>query len=220
MSSKITLKQTNEFAPHYDAYITHTNWYGAEMAFGLMYEWLKKDENLLDLGIGTGISSLPFKKAGLNIYGVDGSEEMIKICRNKGITEDIRLADLEDFKSPYGIATFDHVISIGVFHLIGKLRSIFFEVSRSIRKGGLFTFTVDIYNPAESHDFDPTPFEGVYAKVNPDSKIWIYQHTNDYILNELNVHSFAVKKQTQFLAYQDKSTGREYHFSVYVAIKE
>ncbi len=220
MSSKTTLKQTDEFAPHYDAYITHTNWYGAEMAFGLMYEWLKKDENLLDLGIGTGISSLPFKKAGLNIYGVDGSEEMIKICRNKGITEDIRLADLEDFKSPYGIAAFDHVISIGVFHLIGKLKSIFSEVSRSIRSGGLFTFTIDPYHKDQSADFDPTPTEGIFAKNNPDSKIWIYQHTNDYILNELKEYSFVVKKQTEFLAYQDKSTGREYHFSVYVAIKE
>jgi predicted TPR repeat methyltransferase len=114
MSSKITLQQTDEFAVHYDEYVSQTHWYGPQMLFGLMYEYLCPEDNLLDLGIGTGISAKPFKRAGLKIYGVDGSEEMIKICQNKAITEDIRLADLADnFKSPYGVAIFEHVISVG-----------------------------------------------------------------------------------------------------------
>lgn len=219
MFSKNTLAQTDEFAVHYDEYISKTNWYGPQFMFGLLYEFIQKEENLLDLGIGTGLSSVLFEKAGLKIYGVDGSEEMIRICRDKAITEDIRQADLVDFKSPYGVAIFDHVISQGVFHLIGHLESVFHEVARSLRKGGTFTFTYDQYKKDKNEGFRRETDEGVYTKTNEDSGILVFQHTRDYFADLLELYKMKIERETEFLAYRDSSSGREYYFSVIVAQK-
>ena len=219
MFSKNTLQQTDEFAVHYDEYISKTSWYGPQMLFGLLYEYIQKDENLLDLGIGTGLSSLPFEKAGMRIYGVDGSEEMIRICRDKGFTEDIRQADLVDFKSPYGVAVFDHVISQGVFHLIGHLETVFKEVARSLRKGGTFSFTYDEFNPDQPSDFQRETEEGVFSKANEDSGILAFQHSREYFLNLVEHHDMKIIRETEFLAYRDTSSGREYYFSVLIAEK-
>lgn len=45
---------------------------------GMLTEHLKPRQRLLDLGIGTGLSALPFRQAGLEVNGIDGSEEMLK----------------------------------------------------------------------------------------------------------------------------------------------
>lgn len=220
MSSKNTIQQSNEFAQHYDAYIERTHWYGPQMLFGLMYEHFKREENLLDLGIGTGISSLPFKRAGLNIYGVDGAEEMIKLCQKKGFTEDVRQADLSNFKSPFKLAVFDHIISVGVLHLVGNLESVFSEVARSLRKGGIFGFTTIEFQTDIPDGYLETNTNGIYGKENPESGIMVYRHTDSYIRSMLKSHEFRLVKQTEFLAYKDDQSQREYHFAAYIAEKK
>jgi predicted TPR repeat methyltransferase len=54
------------------------------MVFGMAFEYVAPGERLPDLGIGTGLSSAPFRKAGPEIRGLDGSEEMLAACRRKG----------------------------------------------------------------------------------------------------------------------------------------
>jgi ubiquinone/menaquinone biosynthesis C-methylase UbiE len=57
--------------------------HGHEVLFGLAYEYLSPGDTVLDVGIGTGLSTYLFYKAGLRVYGVDGSETMLDICRKK-----------------------------------------------------------------------------------------------------------------------------------------
>jgi predicted TPR repeat methyltransferase len=219
MSSKVTLHQTNVFAPQYDEYIAKTHWFGPQMIFGLMYEYIRPEDNLLDLGIGTGVSAMNFKRAGLKIYGVDGAEEMIRICQKKGIAEDIKQADLVNFKSPYGVAIFEHVISVGVFHLVGDLAAVFSEVARSIRKGGVFGFTFFNYNVELPEEYIMTEQEGIYTHTYEDSGIQVYKHSSQYIDKLLKSNNFRINKATEFLAYRDENSGREYHFEAYIAQK-
>ena len=56
MNSEITIKSANEFAKQYDDYIQQRNWYRVEIMFGLMFEFLEPKQNLLDIGIGAGLS--------------------------------------------------------------------------------------------------------------------------------------------------------------------
>jgi hypothetical protein len=49
----------------YDRQARETNWLGPEVVFGLVYEYVKPGETLLDLGIGSGLSSIRFHQAGL-----------------------------------------------------------------------------------------------------------------------------------------------------------
>jgi len=50
------------------------------------YEYIKPGDSLLDLGIGTGLSSVLFAKVGLNITDLDGSLEMLKECRKNRLS--------------------------------------------------------------------------------------------------------------------------------------
>lgn len=79
------IKSHDEFAGIYDSQVKQYNSYGHEVLFGMCYEYIKPGDSLLDLGIGTGLSSVLFAKAGLNITGLDGSLEMLKECGKKDL---------------------------------------------------------------------------------------------------------------------------------------
>ena len=71
-------------AARYDQQYAEHGCHGHEVLFGLMYEFIKPNETLLDIGIGTGISSFLFHRAGLQISGLDFSKEMLDVCESKG----------------------------------------------------------------------------------------------------------------------------------------
>src|SRR5690554_4967773 len=94
----------------YDNMSTLVENHGHEVLFGLAYEYLSPGDAVLDIGIGTGLSSFLFYKAGLKVYGVDGSEKMLGICREKGLAAELRLCDLEAEKWPYEDGQFKNAI--------------------------------------------------------------------------------------------------------------
>jgi ubiquinone/menaquinone biosynthesis C-methylase UbiE len=65
----------------------------------MCYEYIKSGDALLDLGMGTGLSSVLFVKAGLNITGLDGSLEMLKECQKKDSQK--KLSNATFRRSPY-----------------------------------------------------------------------------------------------------------------------
>lgn len=94
---------TAAMAPHYDEIVGNLN---PKIADFLLTEVdklnLPKDIKILDVGAGTGITSLPFIKSGYNnITLLDVSEEMLEVAKNKPefkntkiIVSDIRRLDL------------------------------------------------------------------------------------------------------------------------------
>ena len=69
------LEAANGYAGEYDKAGKERSWHGPEIIFGLMYDYIAPGESLLDIGIGTGLDAAIFKKAGLQVYGIDGSED-------------------------------------------------------------------------------------------------------------------------------------------------
>ncbi len=49
-----------EFVERYDDAVKKQKWYGAEILFGMIYEYLRADDKILDIGIGTGLSATAF----------------------------------------------------------------------------------------------------------------------------------------------------------------
>jgi len=147
MTTNKTLKSTNAFAKDYDDHIQTKTWFAPDVIFGLLYSYLKPGDILLDIGIGTGLSALPFHHAGLEIYGVDGSEEMIRICKSKRFVKELKQVDLCHFKSPLFNILFDIIISVGVFHFFEDLGPLIQETSERTKASGMFGFTTFRFEP-------------------------------------------------------------------------
>lgn len=89
MPASDTIIRDVESAKGYDEQAQKTNWLGPQVVFGLAYEFVKLEQTLLDIGIGTGLSSILFHKAGLRVLGVDGSREVLDVCAAKNFAEDL-----------------------------------------------------------------------------------------------------------------------------------
>ncbi|MCP4022107.1 MAG: class I SAM-dependent methyltransferase [Desulfobacteraceae bacterium] len=93
-------------------------------------DYVSSHDFLLDVGIATGLGSHLFTKADLDVFGIDGSIEMLNICKSKNIAKKLKHFDLQTSPLPYSNLFFNHVISCGVYHFFNDLDSILKEISR------------------------------------------------------------------------------------------
>ena len=90
----------------------------------LYYEYSRGFLNnlkILDVACGTGNTYIAFKRAGMDVYGTDGSKEMLekaidncrsrKISTDKLISEPISWTDYQKFKDTFGEEQFDIIIN-------------------------------------------------------------------------------------------------------------
>jgi predicted TPR repeat methyltransferase len=184
-----------EQAADYDQLARKYQWFGPEILFGLCYEFIKPGDRLLDLGIGTGLCSALFYKLGLEIHGIDRSEEMLAMCRQKGMAKELKQWDLLKTPLPYPDAQFHLIISGGVFHFFEDLSPIFAEAARLARPDGLFAF-IDC----------PTPEDVAadsYIKYSRD-KTPIFCHHDSYIHRLLDQNHFQVIKELKFFVLDEE----------------
>ena len=148
----------SEFAREYD-----------RMAFGGYYDYdsiakvlagiLKDKREILELGIGTGNVAIPLAKRGFSVYGIDYSDEMLKILKNKLKNTDLNMflqkAGSTNFKFPVKFdGIFSHGGAITYIHTEKKLflERAFLDKSDHIRtfknvachlkNGGLFIVNI------------------------------------------------------------------------------
>jgi predicted TPR repeat methyltransferase len=175
----------------YDVSVKKFKWYGYDVVFGMMFENVKKGEKLLDLGIGTGLGSEPFHKAGLMIYGVDISQEMLDACERKGFAKELKVFDLSKHPFPYDDDQFDHMISVGVFNFFKDLNHFFSETRRLLAPNGTFGFTV------VDHKGD----EKIFTKKDENWDTLTYHHNRSYIEEMMTRYRFKCLKDLGFTAY-------------------
>lgn len=93
---------------------------------------------LLDAGCGTGNFSLKLAEMGVEVTGIDISEEMLSLARIKtgeaGYPVMYRKGDLYDL--PFEDESFDAVFSMAAFEFIKEPRKAFDELMRVTKKGG------------------------------------------------------------------------------------
>jgi ubiquinone/menaquinone biosynthesis C-methylase UbiE len=191
----------------YDNMSVLTEYHGHEVLFGLAYEYLFQGSSVLDVGIGTGLSSYLFYKAGLKVYGIDGSKKMLDMCKKKEFATELKLCDLVVDRWPYEDSKFENTIACGVFHFVGKLDKFFEETNRVTKIGGTFSFTVMASE------------EGLLSYTDTGSGLSIYYHNDFQIIELLNKYGFAVLKYITFFVYKTPDKKEKSMFRGYLAKK-
>lgn len=208
----------DENAREYDAQSRQHEWHGPEVLFGLSFELVNAGETLLDIGIGTGLSSIPFHKAGLSIVGIDSSREMLEVCRSKSFARELKEYDVRQTPLPFADGAFDHLISCGVFHFLETLDPLFAEARRLVKDRGLFAFTFEKHKLGSDYG-SPVRAGLVSKRIDEDSGVEVFRHSEAYIKGLLAANGFAVLKTIEFVASVHPETGRRVHFRAIAAAK-
>jgi predicted TPR repeat methyltransferase len=213
-----TIIKDKKAADEYDLQAHLTHWHAPEVVFGLAYEYVNAGESLLDLGIGSGLSSIPFHKAGLHIYGLDGSSEVLQVCAAKGFTVELTTHDLRNLPLPYASRSFDHVICVAVLNSFKELGPLFGDVSRIMKNQGIFAFTTEERKPGQDDHYAINPVE-VSEKPDVETAVMLYRHGDVTISETLERSGFSPLKTLEFLAFKYPAENTDIYFKATVARK-
>ena len=205
-------------AARYDEQVREHGCHAHEALFGLMYEFVQPGQRLLDIGIGTGLSSCLFHRAGLQISGFDCSQEMLDVCAAKGFAEQLVRHDLQDVPFPYAAHSCDHVISLGVLNFFADLAPVVAEAARIIRPQGIFAFTVEEQKPGQSAAYI-FRIGGESAQQSEDVAVPMCRHSDAHVRELLAGSGFTPLKDFEFLADRYPAEGIDIYFKAYVARK-
>lgn len=135
-----------------DRYDALSPWFpNARMIFEAVAPYLSLNpKNMLDVGIGTGLSSLPFKELGnIKITGVDGADRMLKHCAEKTIANRLLRCDFETAALPVPDKSFDLTISHATMYLLYDSNLLMNEMIRVTKPGGLVAFNYEPIDGAQ-----------------------------------------------------------------------
>ena len=93
-------------------------------------------EKVLDLGCGYGVYTDYFRSIGADVIGIDGSEKMIEIARDRYPVIDFSVMDITA-PFAFGNDQFDVVFSNQVFMDIENIDFVFSECRRVLKTGGV-----------------------------------------------------------------------------------
>ena len=137
-SEKILIKTHNDYNAIADKFSSARKNIWPE--FDFLFHNVKKGERVLDLGCGNGRF---YEKLKQGVYtGIDNSEELIKIAKEKYKEGDFRVASALEL--PFKNEEFDKIYSLAVLHHIPKdYHNIFVEESkRVLKKNGILVLTI------------------------------------------------------------------------------
>lgn len=125
-------------------YDGHTEWYES-FSSGPMFTTVREAAvelvgngpgRCLDLGCGTGLALPILEAAGWTVVAADASADQLAVARTR--TEHVVQADAHDL--PFANGEFDAVVSIFTHTDFDDVSTVFAEVNRVLRPGGVFAY--------------------------------------------------------------------------------
>ncbi len=175
-------------------------------------------ERVLDLGCGYGWYTDFFARNGADAVGVDGSEKMIAIARERYPNSEFSLADIEK-TLPFSDGGFDIVFSNQVLMDIEDADFVISESERVLKHGGIFYF--GIVHPC-FYDCKWLKDENGYRYAKAmDRYISSYRLTNEFwgtahfhrplsfYLNAAAKHGFTLKEICEPVSYDGVTKNNE-----------
>jgi ubiquinone/menaquinone biosynthesis C-methylase UbiE len=133
----MTSKQYNAVAAKYSEVFLECNQESITSYFAHL-DFSFEGKRVLDLGCGDGYDLSQLQLKGAQVYGIDSSESMVLLAREKNPQGDIRVGSFE--KIPFDDCFFDVVISKWSFQNSSEIDPIYREVSRVLKPRGRFIY--------------------------------------------------------------------------------
>jgi predicted TPR repeat methyltransferase len=154
---------------------------------GLLNLSINSRFEILDIGCGTGLMGKLLKPYSSRIVGVDLSKEMLSRAESTSVYDQLIAEEILEYLNKCN-DKFDLVVSSDVFIYIGELSGIFMTLSRIIKAGGLFCFSLE---KNDSSEFTLSP------------KTLRYSHANQYIRKLASLHNFTIENFLESPIRQD-----------------
>lgn len=150
--------------------------------WGLKHLDIKADDVILDIGCGGGININRMSKHAKKVYGVDYSEESVKLSREVN-DDEIKRGKVEVYnanvkKLPFEDNTFDIITAFETVYFWPNIEKCFGEVKRVLKPGGIFLIGT------ESNGSDNIPMKISEKLINMtvynDKELCQYLENNGY----------------------------------------
>lgn len=176
-----------------------TSRYSVWLEVKKFFEKIPTEIKVLDAGCGNGKNMIYLQNKGISVKGIDFSEKLLQICRNKNL--DVEEADIRHL--PFPDNSFDYVISIAVIHHLSKesdRHKAIKEMLRVCKPGGKVLFsTWALEQPCTSRfSFD---LGDNFVKWE-DTKRYYYIYGRETISNFLrpyNIESLVLDQGNYFI---------------------
>lgn len=179
------------FAQIYDEYMhpeDHQRWFNGVQE--LIKKYSRPTKKVLELACGSGSMSILFAKAGYDLIGLDLSEEMLMIAKDKALRDRVKIGFFQQDMTEYELnQKFDTVLCIcdGMNYVLEDeaLERLFSRVHQSLKDEGTFIFDISTYYKLKYILGDSTIAEA----QEKSAFIWenFYDETLDILSFELSV---------------------------------
>lgn len=135
-------KQYNNFAKNFSDVNDmgeNSNRENRELFYSYL-DFVKPGMKLLDLACGDGLDLAHYKELGARVYGIDASEEMIALSKQRLPETDLLVGLFEEL--PYENEYFDVVLSKYAIQTSADTEPIFREIYRVLKPGGIMMYLV------------------------------------------------------------------------------
>lgn len=149
------------FAPFYDIVAPYFSRYRSPAVVAQkLLALAQRDCELLDVGVGTGLSIAPYMHDTrfVRIVGVDPSAAMLERCRRKFIAVELHHGTIDDLAAR--ARPFDIIQSVGAIEHVGGFDRFCENVVRLLKPGGHFVFTFEPEIDAKISQWQGAPHLG------------------------------------------------------------
>ncbi|MFA6119053.1 MAG: methyltransferase domain-containing protein [Parachlamydiales bacterium] len=196
MSSKKIIDLYNQLAPEYDDLVLKGKDY---VAYEKIPKWVVKDldckiseANILDLGCGTGLSSIEFFKAGFQVTGIDITPEMIQRAQKLPFQRLFCMSLETDL--PFNDKEFDAAVLLGVMEFINDPKALFKEIFRVLKNHGIFGLSIPAKLPRDKEE-----------------KLEIFTYDKESIEKVFQSAGFSIKHCEKILGFTSSGEVVEYY---------
>ena len=201
---KLIEKYNDLLSDKYDAATQgEFEWLAPEKLNEYIKPYVKKDLDVLDIGVGTGQTSKIFIDQGSSVIGVDISEEMLSVAQAKYHYKELIKYDIEQgLLKVFPKRKFDIIVAVGILEFIKDAKKVLSEMKQLLKKDGVIVFTYEVYKPNNKYGVEKVAFLGAELEDAPELlNFMVYRRSPKEVEEILKHLSLEIINRKKFIGY-------------------